>query len=99
MPAPLALVLAMALACRSTANAVLGLLGFQQPIGIAMRDANSRRVRTSALDAHGATINDISRFAADMVFFTSAEAGFFAIGAGFYRIVDHAAKKNLGYSS
>jgi argininosuccinate lyase len=60
------------------------LLGFGRPIGIAMRDANSRgKVETAALDAIGSLINDASRFAADMVFFTSAEAGFFVIGAGF----------------
>ena len=60
------------------------LLGFNRPVGIAMRDANSRgKVECAALDAIGAFINDASRFAADMVFYTSAEAGFFVIGAGF----------------
>ncbi len=60
------------------------LLGFTRPTAPAMTDANSRgKIDTAVIDAAGALINDLSRFAADMVFFTSAECGFFTIGAGF----------------
>jgi len=60
------------------------LLGFGRPGGISMADANSRgKAETASLDAAGAMMNDMSRFAADMVFFTTGECGFFRIGAGF----------------
>ncbi|MHC5068339.1 MAG: lyase family protein, partial [Planctomycetota bacterium] len=60
------------------------LLGFARCGGIAMRDANSRgKVECAMLDALGAVINDLSRLAADLVFFTTAECGFFTIGSGF----------------
>jgi argininosuccinate lyase len=60
------------------------LLGFSRVGGIAMADANGRgKVETAVLDAGGAVIGDLSRFAADMIFFTTGEAGFFTIGAGF----------------
>ncbi len=60
------------------------LLGFAEAGGIAMADANGRgKVETACLDAAGAMVGDLSRFAADLVFFTSAECGFFTIGAGF----------------
>ena len=60
------------------------LLGFDRPGNIAMQDANSRgKAETAVLDALGAIVGDLSRFAADLVFFTSAECGFFTIGAGF----------------
>lgn len=59
-------------------------LGFGRPGGIAMRDANSRgKIETAALDACSAVINDLSRLAADLVFFTTAEAGFIRLGQGF----------------
>jgi argininosuccinate lyase len=35
------------------------------------------------LDSLGAALNDLSRLAGDLVFFTSAECGFFTVGAGF----------------
>ncbi|MBA2481899.1 MAG: argininosuccinate lyase [Planctomycetes bacterium] len=60
------------------------LLGFAEPGGIAMADANSRgKVESACLDAAGALVGDLSRFAADMVLFTTSECGFFTIGAGF----------------
>jgi argininosuccinate lyase len=60
------------------------LLGFARHGGVALADANARgKVETAALDAAGAVVNDLSRFAADMVFFTTGECGFFTIGAGF----------------
>ena len=60
------------------------LLGFARHSGVAMADANSRgRVETAALDAVGAMVNDLSRLAADLVFFTTSECGFFTIGQGF----------------
>jgi argininosuccinate lyase len=59
-------------------------LGFAKAGGIAMRDANGRgKVETAVLDAAGAILNDLSRLAADLVFFTSSECGFFKIGKGF----------------
>ena len=59
-------------------------LGFARGGGIAMRDANSRgKVETAILDSAGAILGDLSRLAADLVFFTSAECGFFRIGKGF----------------
>ncbi len=61
-----------------------GLLGFARSGGVAMADANSRgKVETACLDAAGAMLGDLSRLAADLVFFTTAECGFFRIGAGF----------------
>lgn len=60
------------------------LLGFGRPANIAMQDANSRgKAECAVLDAAGSVVNDLSRFAADLVFFTTAECGFFVIGAGF----------------
>jgi argininosuccinate lyase len=60
------------------------LLGFSRPPGISMADANARgKVESACLDAVGAALTDLSRLAADLVFFTSAECGFFTIGAGF----------------
>jgi argininosuccinate lyase len=60
------------------------LLGFSRPPGISMADANARgKVETACLDALGACLTDLSRLAGDVVFFTSAECGFFTIGAGF----------------
>ena len=60
------------------------LLGFARFGGIAMADANSRgKVETACLDALGAVVGDLSRLAADLVFFTSAECGFFRIAPGF----------------
>ena len=60
------------------------LLAFSRGCYPAMADANSRgKVETVAVDALGAVMNDLSRFAADMVFFTTGECRFFSIGAGF----------------
>jgi argininosuccinate lyase len=60
------------------------LLGFTRFGGIAMADANSRgKVETACLDAAGAIVGDLSRLAADLVFFTTGECGFFRIGKGF----------------
>jgi argininosuccinate lyase len=60
------------------------LLGFGREPGIALADANGRgKVETAVLDAAGALVGDLSRFAADMVFFTTAECGFFTVGKGF----------------
>ncbi len=60
------------------------LLGFAKGGGIAMADQNGRgKVETAVLDAAGAVLLDLSRLAADLVFFTSQEAGFFRIGKGF----------------
>jgi argininosuccinate lyase len=60
------------------------LLGFSRSGGIAMADMNGRgKVETACLDAAGAVVNDLSRLAADLVFFTTSECGFFRIGAGF----------------
>lgn len=60
------------------------LLGFERGCYPAMADANARgKVECAAVDALGAMMNDYSRFAADMVFFTTSECGFFSIGAGF----------------
>ncbi len=59
------------------------LLGFARAGGIATCDANGRgKVETAGLDALGAVLTDIARFAADMVFFTTAECGFFSLDAG-----------------
>jgi argininosuccinate lyase len=59
-------------------------LGFARHSAIAMADANGRgKVECATLDALGAVVNDLSRFAADLVFFTTQEAGFFQIGKGF----------------
>ena len=58
-------------------------LGFSQGGAIAMSDANARgKVETAALDACGAVLGDLSRFAADIIFFVSAEAGFLRLGKG-----------------
>ena len=60
------------------------LLGFARHSGVAMADANSRgKVDAAILDACGAVMCDLSRLAADLVFFTSQECGFFTLGAGF----------------
>lgn len=60
------------------------LLGFARGGAIAMADANSRgKVETAALDAVGAVIGDLSRLAADIIFFVSAEAGFLRLSRGF----------------
>jgi argininosuccinate lyase len=60
------------------------LLGLARSGAVAMADANSRgKVETAVLDAAGAVMNDLSRLAADLVFFTSGECGFFRIGKGF----------------
>jgi argininosuccinate lyase len=60
------------------------LLGFARFGGVAMADANSRgKTETVCLDAAGAIVGDLSRLAADLVFFTTAECGFFRIGKGF----------------
>ncbi len=60
------------------------LLGFARGGGIAQQDANARgKVECALLDALGAVVNDLSRLAADLVFFTSQECGFFALGQGF----------------
>jgi argininosuccinate lyase len=59
-------------------------LGFARWGGVALADANSRgKAESAVLDAIGAVVADLNRFAADMVFFASQEAGFFAIGKGF----------------
>jgi argininosuccinate lyase len=59
-------------------------LGFARGGGIAMADANSRgKVESAVLDGLGAAVTDLNRYAADVVFFTSQEAGFLAIGKGF----------------
>jgi argininosuccinate lyase len=59
-------------------------LGFARGGGVAMADANGRgKVETAVLDACGAVLGDLSRLAADLVFFTSQECGFFAVGKGF----------------
>jgi argininosuccinate lyase len=60
------------------------LLGFADAGAIAMADANSRgKVEAFALDAVGTIVGDLSRFAADIVFFTTAECSFLALEAGF----------------
>lgn len=60
------------------------LLGFARAGYPAMADANSRgKVECIAIDAIGASMNDLSRFAADMIFFTTSECGFFSIAKGF----------------
>jgi argininosuccinate lyase len=60
------------------------LLGFARWGGVAMADANSRgKVETVCLDAAGTLVGDLSRLAGDLVFFTTAECGFFRIGKGF----------------
>lgn len=60
------------------------LLHFSRFGGVAMADMNSRgKVETACVDAAGAIVNDLSRLAADLVFFTSGECGFFRIGSGF----------------
>ena len=60
------------------------LLGFGRWGGVAMADANSRgKVETVCLDAAGTMVSDLSRLAGDLVFFTTAECGFFQIGKGF----------------
>jgi len=59
-------------------------LGFARWGGIALADANSRgKAESAVLDAIGAALADLNRYAADLVFFTSQEAGFFSIGKGF----------------
>ena len=59
-------------------------LGFTRAPGLSMSEANGRgKIETATLDALSGIINDLSRFAGDMVFFTSAECSFFRIGAGF----------------
>jgi argininosuccinate lyase len=59
-------------------------LGFARHSGVCMADANSRgKVDGSVLDACGLVLGDLSRLAADMVFFTSQECGFFTLGKGF----------------
>ncbi|MDA3961183.1 MAG: argininosuccinate lyase [Planctomycetota bacterium] len=60
------------------------MLGFERTPGVAMADANSRgKAECASLDAIGAVVSDLSRLAADLVFFTTAECGFFRIGGGF----------------
>lgn len=60
------------------------LLGFARFGGVAMADANSRgKVETVCLDAAGTIVGDLSRLAGDLIFFTTAECGFFRIGKGF----------------
>jgi argininosuccinate lyase len=60
------------------------LLGFARGGGVALADANSRgKAECAVLDAVGAVVADLNRYAADLVFFTSQEAGFFTIGKGF----------------
>ena len=60
------------------------LLGFSRFGAPAMADANGRgKVETAVLDALGAVMTDLARFAADLVFFTSVECGFFTLGKGF----------------
>ncbi len=60
------------------------LLGFARSGGVAMADANGRgKVETACIDAAGAVVGDLSRLAADLLFFTTGEAGFFTIGKGF----------------
>ncbi|HAT11299.1 MAG TPA: argininosuccinate lyase [Planctomycetes bacterium] len=59
-------------------------LGFARWGGVTLADANSRgKAESAVLDAIGAVVADLNRFAADLVFFTSQEAGFFSIGKGF----------------
>jgi argininosuccinate lyase len=61
-----------------------GLLGFEGAVRIAMADSNSRgKIESCMLDALSAVINDLSRFAADMVFFTTSECQFFTIASGY----------------
>ncbi len=60
------------------------LLGFSEPSGLAMADANGRgKVETACLDACSAVMGDLSRLSADLLFFTTSECGFFTIGQGF----------------
>jgi argininosuccinate lyase len=60
------------------------LLGFGRGGYPAMADANSRgKVECAAVDALGAVMNDVSRFASDMIFFTTSECGFFTIEEGY----------------
>jgi argininosuccinate lyase len=59
-------------------------LGFARAGYPAMADANARgKVETAVLDAVGAALGDLSRLAADLVFFLTQEAGFFRLGQGF----------------
>jgi argininosuccinate lyase len=59
-------------------------LGFARWGGVSLADANSRgKAESALLDAIGSVLADLNRFAADLVFFTSQEAGFFSIGKGF----------------
>ncbi|MFW5845444.1 MAG: argininosuccinate lyase, partial [Planctomycetota bacterium] len=63
---------------------VARLLGFERFGAPAMADANSRgKVETAVLDAASAILGDCSRLAADLVFFTTAECGYFSLGSGF----------------
>eukprot|EP00667_Euglena_gracilis_P007648 EG_transcript_7726 len=60
------------------------LLGFEGSVRISMADSNSRgKVEGCMLDALGCVMSDLSRFAADMVFFTTSECGFFTIEKGY----------------
>ncbi|MCX8039369.1 MAG: argininosuccinate lyase [Planctomycetota bacterium] len=60
------------------------LLGFARWGGVALADANSRgKGEAAVLDAIASIVTDLNRYASDLVFFTSQEAGFFTIGKGF----------------
>ena len=62
----------------------------REHLGLSMSEANGRgKIETATLDALSGIINDLSRFAGDMVFFTSAECSFFRIGAGLYHRLQH----------
>ncbi len=59
-------------------------LGFGHAPGLALADANARgKVEAAIADACGALAGDLSRFASDMLFFTTSECGFFVLGQGF----------------
>ncbi len=59
-------------------------LGFARSGRPSLADANSRgKVEAAVLDAVGAVLLDLSRLAADLVFFTTGECGFFTLGKGF----------------
>jgi argininosuccinate lyase len=61
-----------------------GLLGFEGAVRIAMADSNSRgKVEGCMLDALACVVGDLSRLAADIVFFTTGECGFFTIEKGY----------------
>ena len=59
-------------------------LGFGRPPAAAMAEQNGRgKIEAATLQAAGAIMLDLSRLAADIVFFVSQECGFFSLAPGF----------------